>query len=399
MKVLLILLIGLLIGLVVSLLLLFPKLRRVYWTIHLFDKDKIAANFMGMYHKYNAREIPASGDTFHFPRGEELLLPKSFTHDGMVYNTEEYIASSFTTGFAVVQNSRMVFEKYYAGNSESTQYISWSMAKSVVSALFGIAIEEGFIQSIHQTVDEYLPELAGSGYEGVKIKDVLQMSAGLKFNEDYGDFKSDINRWGRWFAFGASQNKFATSLLREEEPGKTLHYISINTHVLGMIIAKASGKSLSTYLEEKLWRPMGMEYSAYWLCDNSGMEVALGGLNIALRDYAKIGQLFLNQGEWRGAQLVPKAWIRASVTPDEEHLKPENNKLFGYGYQWWIPPGIEGEFMAMGVYNQYIYVNPACKTVIAVNSANHRYNEEENPYADPRVILELFRSIAHKAIP
>ena len=144
---------------------------------------------------------------------------------------------------------------------------------------------------------------------------------------------------------------------------------------------------------------MGMEYNAYWLCDNSGMEVALGGLNITLRDYSKIGQLYLDQGSWQGTRIVPKEWCVVSVTPDSQHLMPENNKLFGYGYQWWIPQGKDGEFMAMGVYNQYIYVNPNTSTVIAVNSANHRYNEEGNPYADPKVILELFRTIAYHNTP
>ncbi len=379
--------------------LFFSKLRRVYWIIHLFDKDKIAVNFVGMYRKFNSKEIKVSDHTFQFPQGRARDLPDEFSFEGTIYNTSDYLDSSFTTGFMVVQNDSLVYEKYHSGQVESSRHISWSMAKAVVSALFGIAMEEGYIKSVNQSVDEYLPQLIGSGYEGVRIKDVLQMSAGVKFKEDYGDFKSDINKWGRRFAIGASQDKFAASLVREEEPGTHLHYVSINTHVLGMIIVKATGKSLSEYLEEKLWRPMGMEYSAYWLCDHSGMEVALGGLNITLRDYAKIGQLYLNRGAWQGNQIVPKEWALSSVTPDDRHLMPENNTSFGYGYQWWIPKGDEGEFMAMGVYNQYIYVNPATRTVIAVNSANHRFNEKENPHSNPKVILELFRGIAHQFTP
>ncbi len=377
----------------------FNKLRRVYWVMHLFDKDKIAGNFMGMYHKITANKIVASDHPFRFPQGESKNLPEEFSFEGKRYKSIEYLKSSFTRGFLVIQNGSLVYEKYFPGNSESTQHISWSMAKSVVSALFGIAMEEGYIHSLDQTVDTYLPELIGSGYEGVRIKDVLQMSSGVKFNEDYGAFMSDINKWGRSFAFGRSQNKFAATLKREEEPGTHLHYVSINTHVLGMIIVRTTGKSLSKYLEEKLWKPMGMEYNAYWLCDDSGMEVALGGLNMALRDYAKIGQLYLDQGSWQGEQILPREWSIASVKPDAKHLMPENNKLFGYGYQWWIPKGKEGEFLAMGVYNQYIYINPTSRTVIAVNSANHRFNEKENPYADPKVILELFRAIAHQATP
>lgn len=377
----------------------FNKLRRVYWVMHLFDADKIAGNFVNMYHKITAKEIAASDRPFRFPQGESKNLPEEFSFEGKSYKSSEYLESSFTKGFLVIQDGSLVHEKYYSGHSESTQHISWSMAKSVVSALFGIAMEEGYIQSVDQTVDSYLPELIGSGYEGVRIKDVLQMSSGVKFNENYRAFMSDINKWGRSFAFGRSQNKFASTLVREEEAGTHLHYVSINTHVLGMIIVKVTGKSLSEYLEEKLWKPMGMEYNAYWLCDDSGMEVALGGLNITLRDYAKIGQLFLNQGKWQGEQILPKEWALASVTPDARHLMPENNKLFGYGYQWWIPQGKEGEYMAMGVYNQYTYVNPTSRTVIVVNSANHRFNEKENPYANPKVILELFRAIAHQTTP
>ncbi len=373
----------------------FPKLQRLYWTIHLFDEDTIAENFMGMNKKFDAHEIKTANTTFKFPAGTPVDLPENFEFGNKSYNSKQYLDSSFTTGFLVIQDDSIVFERYFLGNTESSQHLSWSMAKSFVSALFGIAIEEGYIQSIEQNVEEYLPELIGSGYEGVRIKDVLQMSAGVKFNEDYGDFNSDINKWGRGFALGSSQDKFASTLVREEEPGTNLHYVSINTHVLGMIIAKATGKSLSKYLEEKLWKPMGMEYSAYWLCDNQGMEMALGGLNIALRDYAKLGQLFLNEGNWQGVQMVPKNWVLTSVKPDAPHLMPVKNK-FGYGYQWWIPLGDEGEFMAQGVYNQNIYINPATRTVIVKNSANHRYNEKDNPYANSRVVLELFREIAHQ---
>ena len=373
------------------------KLKRVYRVMHLFEEDNIADNFRGMYHLFGAKKIAAPDQPFHFPKGKEISLPDQFTFEGNTYKSSEYLNSAFTKGFMVIQNDELVYERYFSGNSESSRHISWSMAKSVVSALFGIAMEEGYIRSLDQAVDEYLPDLRGSGYEGVRIKDVLQMSAGVKFNEDYHAFWSDINKWGRKFAFGSSQDKFAASLKNEIEPGTKLHYVSINTHVLAMIIVRATGKGLSEYLEEKLWRPLGMEYSAYWLCDDSGMEVALGGLNITLRDYAKIGQLYLDQGAWRGVQIIPKEWVLASVTPDAWHLMPENNKFFGYGYHWWVPPGGEGEFMAMGVYNQYIYVNPSTRTVIVVNSANHRFNEEGNPYAAPKVILELFRAIGHRA--
>lgn len=216
-------------------------------------------------------------------------------------------------------------------------------------------------------MDEYLPDLKGSGYEGVKIKDVLQMASGVKFNEDYGDFNSDINRWSRSFAWGASQAKFAATWKREVAPGTQCHYVSINTQVLGMIIVKATGKSLTQYLEEKIWKKIGMEYSGYWIVDDYGMEVALIGLNATLRDYAKFGQLYLKKGNWQGMQVVPGKWVIASATPNAPYLMPGKNIIpdikFGYGYQWWIPESDEGEFMALGHSSQQIYINPATQTV------------------------------------
>ena len=387
--------ISIIVMLIAGTIIFFPKLQRLYRTMHLFDEDKITENFIGMNKIFDSHEIKTANTTFKFPVGETVDLPENFLFENKSYNSMQYLDSSFTTGFLVIQNDSIIYEKYFLGNTESTQHISWSMAKSFVSALFGIAMQEGYIKNIEQKVEEYLPELIGSGYEGVRIKDVLQMSAGVKFNEDYGDFNSDINKWGRAFALGSSQNKFASTLIREEEPGTNLHYVSISTHVLGMIIAKATGKSLSNYLEEKLWKPMGMEYNAYWLCDNQGMEVALGGLNITLRDYAKLGQLYLNKGNWQGVQIIPENWVIASITPDAPHLMPDKNKL-GYGYQWWIPFGDEGEFMASGIYTQKIYINTITKTVIVKNSANYRYNEKNNPYANSFVLLELFRKIAHQ---
>ena len=351
---------------------------------------------MGMQKKYDARTINPGDNPFTFPVGKEIEVPESFISGGISYNTQAYLDSSGTTGLVVIQNDTLVYEKYFRGFEAGKSHISWSVAKSFVSALMGIAVDEGYIKSVNQRVEEYCPELAGSGYEGVEIKDVLQMADGVGFDEDYGDFKSDINRWGRGFAVGASQDKFAASLVREVEPGTLHHYVSINTHVLGMIIKAATGLPLSQYMEEKIWKPLGMQDKAYWLIDNKGMEVALGGMNISTRDFARLGQLYLQNGMWLGSQLISEDWIRASVTPDAPHLQPGTAEPFGYGYQWWVPEGREGEYMAMGVYDQFIYVNTATRTVIMKNSANFKYNEPGNTSDNPRVPLELFRAIAHQ---
>jgi CubicO group peptidase (beta-lactamase class C family) len=326
-----------------------------------------------------SKKIIKSGKPFVFPRIKNIELPQEFQHNGNNYNILEYIDSSYTQGFLIIKNDTILYENYWRGQNEDIQHISWSMAKSYVSALFGIAIEEGYIKSIDQTVDVYLPELKGSGYEGVMIKDVLQMSSGVKFDE--------------------TQDKFAATLVNERTPGTFNRYVSIDTHVLGMIIVKATGRSLTDYLQEKIWEPIGAEFEAYWLVDGKDMEMANGGLNACLRDYAKFGRIYLNKGNWNGEQIIPLSWFEESTNSSEEHLQPESKNSespgLGYGYQWWLPDGTEDEILAIGIFNQYIYVNPTTNTVIVKNSANKNYYDKSNPYRSHLVHLELFRKIAH----
>ena len=355
------------------------NLTRLYISVTLYDEDKIVDNFLSMHESFNASTLPASNTPFYFPE-ESGQLPETFSVDGQAYGVNEFLAQSGSTGILVIKDGVIRVEEYFQGNDKDRQHISWSMGKSVVSAMFGKAMEEGYIDSIEQTVTDYVPELKGTGYDSVRIKDVLQMSSGVRFNEDYGDFHSDINRFGRTIAFGASLDEFTASLEREREPGTYNHYVSIDTQVLGMILDRALPVSLTEYLNEKFWQPMGMEYPAYWLMDDFGMELALGGLNVTMRDYAKFGWLFLNQGNWQGQQLVPKQWVIDSITPDAPHVMPGQNNPHssssaGYGYQWWIPLGADDEFAAQGIYHQFIYVDPDQQLVIVKLSANHRYND------------------------
>lgn len=372
----------------------YPKYKMLNHTIHLFDEDKIVNNFRSFDSVWPVAVMEASTNKFFYPKNVPITLPESFEFNGNSYESLKFLKDSWTTGFLVIQNDSIVFEDYYLGNTESTRNISWSMAKSFISALMGIAIEEGHIKNINQNVEEYVPELMGSAYEGVRIKDVLQMSTGVKFNEDYGDFYSDINRWGRGFAMGNSQDAFAGTLEREVEPGTINHYVSINTHVLGMILTKATGSTITDYMREKLYNPLGMEYNGYWLLDGKNMEMALGGLNLTLRDYAKIGSLFLNNGLMNGKQIIQEEWVQASVIPDGPHVQPGSE--FGYGYQWWIPKSDVGEFMALGVYNQNIYINPETNTVIVKLSANPKYNDPSYVPSSNYAALELYRAITNQ---
>lgn len=378
-------LIGFLI-IVISLVLIYQKnLIRLHTAVTLYDKDKIIHNFLTMYQSFNSTVIPASTHPFYFPE-EEKPLPEAFEYENSDLSTQRFIEDSQTTGLLVLKNGKIVYEYYWLGHEQNKQHISFSVAKSFVSALMGIAIEEGFVTDIEQAVTDYVPELMGSGYEGVSIKNVLQMSSGVGFNEDYADFNSDINRFSRATAFGTSLDDFSASLVREREPGTYHHYVSIDTQVLGMVLTRATGKSLTEYLSEKIWQPLGMEHKAFWLADDDNMELALGGLNVSLRDYAKLGWLFLNQGTWTDnqnniQQIVPKQWVIDSTRADAAHLvagenNPASSSDFGYGYQWWLPLGAEDEFSAQGIYNQYIYIDPDQQLVIVKNSANYRFTDK-----------------------
>jgi CubicO group peptidase (beta-lactamase class C family) len=150
----------------------------------------------------------------------------------------------------------------------------------------------------------------------------------------------------------------------------------MDTQVLGFVLRRATGVSNTDYLESKLWEPLGMQDDAFWMTDDDDKELAAGGLNTTLRDFAKLGELYLHLGDWNGRQIVPRSWVVASVTPDAPHLMPgkrsSSDGVMGYGMQWWIPDA-DGDYTAIGVFNQFIYVNPELQLVIAENSANHRY--------------------------
>lgn len=379
-----------------------PKSKEFKDFKEVMDLENIEYTFINMDEYFPSKKIKKADQAFVFPQIRNIQLPESFNSNGIEYNSLKFIDSSYTQGLIIIQNDTIQYENYWRGQKENVRHISWSVSKSYVSALFGIAMEEGHIQSVEQTVDEYLPELKVSGYAGVKIKDVLQMSTGVGFDETYSDPNSDINRYWDGFGNGESQDEFAASLQNEIEPGTYNHYVSINTHVLGMIIVKATGKSLTEYLQEKIWKPIGAEFDAYWIADGEGMEMALGGLNACLRDYAKLGRLYLNNGNWNGKQIIPQSWIEASTHSTEEHLQAnsENSSspTFGYGYQWWIPDGDQGEIMAIGVFNQHIYINPTTNTVIVKNSANKNYYDGSNPYGSTSTHLEFYRKLAYSKL-
>ena len=360
-----------------------------------FEPDVISDNFRSIVDIFPTKKVEKSNVPSLLPSPSEQQLPGSFRLGDSIVNTRDFFDHTLTDGFLVYQDDSIRHEYYGNGFSEDDVHISWSMSKSVVSALIGIALDEGAISSIQQLATDYLPELAGTGYDGVTIKNLLQMSSGVRFNEDYGDFNSDINRMGRYFALGMPMADFAATLENENPPGTVNHYVSIDTQVLGMILIKATGQGITEYMKTKLWDPIGATSDAYWIADNTGTEFALGGLNITLRDYARLGILFLDSGRWKGKQVVPEEWVLNSTRPLDPHVQPRvsgGNKLDGYGYQWWIPYGANDEFNAQGIYDQFIYVDPDKDAVIVKLSSNHQFRTDYKRIYK-QLSVALFREI------
>jgi CubicO group peptidase (beta-lactamase class C family) len=373
-----------------------PKIARLYHLANLYNEDSIDRNFINIDKIFSVSEpIPVSDNPYTFPR-RDFVLPETFFFDGEQRLLSEELEHYKTDGLIVLHNGNLLYENYWNNNSATSKHIAFSVTKSFVSALVGIALDEGLIDNIEDPITKYLSDFNGTGYEGVRIKDILQMSSGVDFNEDYADPKSDINRFGRATARGSSFRDFAKSLERGREPGTYHHYVSIDTQVLGFLLAEVTGMPLKEYLYKKIWNKIGMEDDAFFIVDNNGVEMALGGLNATLRDYAKFGELYLNRGKWNGEQVVPASWVDASHTNDGPHLKPGESELssspWGYGLQWWVPGFPDTDYTASGVYNQYIYIDPLTNVVIAKTSSNHRYTSEKEYSKAAHVAM--FRAIA-----
>ena len=366
----------------------------------LFSPNEQYENFNRISELFPVERVAASTRPQPWRTGRSIALPTQFERQGTTIDTAQFLQDTDTAALLVLKDGKIRFEQYWLTGGPDVQWLSMSVAKSFVSAMLGIAVADGRIDSIHDPVDKYLPELAGSGYAGVSVKDVLQMSSGVRWNEDYADPQSDIFRFAHVMASGSSFAAFPATLTRQHEPGTFNRYNSTDTIVLGMLLERVTGTTLAQYMQEKLWGPIGATKDAYWLTDDHGMAFASGGLNATARDFARIGELYRKGGRWGRRQVIPKAWIKASLTPDAPHLmrgmRANSDSSMGYGYQWWLPGfGDTQDYAAIGVYNQYIYVNPRDRTVIVKLSANSNYgrtNDDRSWRSHDHIAL--FRTLA-----
>lgn len=374
-------------------------IKRLSFATQLFSGNDVSQQFQNFRGAFPSTDVKHDPANIHpLPKGAPLSLPETYTYAGKTLSTEALLKETDTMALTVLKDGKIVYENYWLGGDENTRFISFSVAKSFISALVGIAVEEGHIKSIQDPITDYVPSLKDSAYDGVSIKNILQMSSGASWDEDYSNPNSDINRFARVYALGGSFEEFTASLKRENEPGTVNHYNTMDTQALGLLIAYATGQSVSDYMSEKLWKPMGAEADAYWITDDLGLEFSGAGLNATSRDFARFGELYRNMGNQNGKQIVSEDWVRASYTPDGPHLMPDEEPgflSFGYGYQWWIPYGDISDYSAIGVYNQFVYVSPMKGVVIAKSSAKKDYAQslEEKHYRELETLM-LFRAIA-----
>ena len=375
------------------------QIGRGFYQRSLFSGAEQHHHFVRQSQYFPIATLLASDEPHIFPAAPFIELPADFLYGGEQILTEAFLVETDTAALLVLRDGELIYENYWLTGGRDVKWLAHSVSKSFVSAAVGLVLRDGLISTIEDPISDYVPALKGSGYDGVRIKDVLQMSSGIRWTEAYADPQSDINRFGWTMFMGHSYNEFVASMVRENEPGAFNRYTGMDTQALAMLVTAVTEKSLAAYLEENLWHPMGMESDAYWTTDNEGTALALGGFNAIARDYAKFGELHRRQGEWNGVQILPADWVRASVTPDAPHLVPGEKDLsshsMGYGYQWWLLEGGRGDYSAIGIYNQFIYVNPEHSMVIVKLSANRRYAQDSSSssYRETET-FELFREIA-----
>ncbi len=364
------------------------KIKVLYTSLNSFRDENLAYTFQHTPEIQPTKKISKGEKIFQFKKEENITLADGFTFQETFYTTEDFIEDTKTSALLVIQDDCIKYEKYFLGGDENTLFSSNSMGKSFVSALMGIAVSEGYIESIEDPIGKYIPEFVGTELENIPIRACLKMASGIDFDED-----TDMSSFSINTLMGKSAMKVISKYGLQEEPYTYRRYLSINTEILGEVITNATGYSLAEYMEEKLWKKIGTAHDAYWTLSN-GKELAMGGLSVSLRDYARFARLYLNKGNYNGEQILTEDWVRDSFDIKEEYSKPGANEdaynVIGYGYQWWIPEGTKEEFMAIGVYGQWIYVNPTKHIIIVKTSADPDFMEKGYELKH----VEFFRAIA-----
>lgn len=337
---------------------------------HMLEPSLNFLTFQHMDQMFAKRKVAASDHVWELPSKPEAIEGE-FEFNGRKLGLKDFLEATATNAFLVIKDGNIIHETYRNGSSDHTRFMSFSVSKSYVATLIGFALADGAIKSLDDKVIDYLPQMKSSAYDGPTIRDLLRMRSGVEWQEVY-QFGSEtqltkvhdnslVGYKYRWCDYAATESKPGT-----EKPGAVFNYATLDTSVLGCVLEKAVGKTGAEYMSEKLWKPAGMESDAYWIMDGpetAGREFFGAGLNATARDHARFGLMFLNGGIANGKQVVPAAWVKESTVPDDGYEPTAPGESLGYQYQWWTIPNSDA-YLAIGLYNQFIFMDPKTKTVI-----------------------------------
>jgi CubicO group peptidase (beta-lactamase class C family) len=324
----------------------------LFWTVPQRDAAFRGLDWMPLLAQANV--IASAGTVFPLPPGDPIAISM---------DVDNYMSEQRTAGLVIVQDGKVRLEKYGLGFDAKGRWTSFSVAKSFTSTLVGAAIKDGFIKSIDDKVSDYIPDLKGSVYDDVSIKQLLTMTSGVQWNEDYEDKNSDVALFNE---HEPEQGVDATvsymrRLSREAPAGTEWVYKTGETNLIGVLVSSATNKKLSNYLSEKIWAPFGMEQDASWLLGSTGHEISGCCIQALTRDFARFGQFMLDGAMAGGEAVLPEGWIAAATTTQANIGYPGK----GYGYQWWTYD--DGSFAAQGIFGQGIFIDPKRRLVIASN--------------------------------
>lgn len=344
----------------------------------------------------------ASIDTYTVEPFEHAdgTLPLTYEFEEETRELEDFIARSRMLGMTVLHDGRIVAQEFRYGADAQTRFTSWSVAKSFVATLIGKALQDGLIASLDDTAETYAPQFAGTDYGATSLRHLLMMSAGMDFNEEYSpEAPSDVRPlFFNAFILGRNVDAMIAEIERNREPGQDQHYTSPNSHVLAAVARAVYGGTLAEVMGEELWTPLGMTRRATWLQNRpvpDGMAIGYCCLQANSADFARLGQLYLQDGVWNGERLLPEGWVDMATIPNAPFQEPGATPYPGRGYalHFWVPQDYDQEFYAAGVFGQYIWVDRARGVVISWNSGDADWSSKNAEQ------MAVFRAISEHVSP
>jgi CubicO group peptidase (beta-lactamase class C family) len=351
----------------------------LFWTQPQRDAAFRALDRISLLAKWHV--IPASTAPLALPPGPPLQLP---------IDIDTYMAGQRSAGLVVLHNGKLRLERYGLDFDKDGRWTSFSVAKSFTSTLVGAALRDGYIKSMDDKVSDYIPDMKGSAYDDVSVRQLLTMTSGVRWNEDYADPNADVAKFNNHKPEDGVDAlvSYMRKLPRDVPAGTRWLYSTGETNLVGILVSQATKKPLADYLAEKVWQPAGMEQQATWLLSKTGKEISGCCIQAATQDFARFGQFILNGAQVNGQSIVPEGWLQEATTRRTTINQPGR----GYGYQWWTYD--DGTFAARGIFGQGIFIDPQRKIVIASN-ANWAGGARDPAASDAR---EAFYKAVQKAV-